>query len=172
MQEVGTFSQGRWLPEEHQKFIEAILKYGNEWINVQKYIGTRSITQARSHAQKFFTKLKKTDILTNTPNNSIKLLHNKMNEMEEAEYNTTLNKLNKLAFERKNSISRKNSGVSCFSNILPSPSSIKTIEIKNIDEFLNLDTENPVKKDSKEEIKINANQTGKITTTCSDYNLQ
>lgn len=91
--------------------------------------------------------------------------------MGQAEYNTTLNKLNKLGFERKNSISRKNSVVSCFSNILTSPSK-KTIEVKNIDEFVNLDPENPVKKDSKEEIKINANQTGKITTTCSDYNLQ
>ncbi len=33
--------------------------YGNEWRKVQEYIGTRSSTQARSHAQKFFIRLKK-----------------------------------------------------------------------------------------------------------------
>jgi SHAQKYF class myb-like DNA-binding protein len=53
------FNQGRWLPEEHSKFIEAMYLYGNEWKRVQKYIGTRSSTQARSHAQKFFIRLKK-----------------------------------------------------------------------------------------------------------------
>ena len=40
------------------RFIEAINFYGNEWKEVQKYIGTRSSNQVRSHAQKFFLKLK------------------------------------------------------------------------------------------------------------------
>jgi SHAQKYF class myb-like DNA-binding protein len=53
------FNQGRWLPEEHKKFIEAMYIYGNEWKKVQEYIGTRSSTQARSHAQKFFIRLRK-----------------------------------------------------------------------------------------------------------------
>ena len=44
--------------EEHQKFIDGILEYGNEWKKVQQIIKTRSSTQARSHAQKFFLKLK------------------------------------------------------------------------------------------------------------------
>ena len=48
------FHAGRWTEEEHQKFIDGILEYGNEWKNVQKIIKTRSSTQARSHAQKFF----------------------------------------------------------------------------------------------------------------------
>ena len=50
---------GRWTKEEHEKFIEGILSYGNEWKKVQKIIKTRSSTQARSHAQKYFLKLKK-----------------------------------------------------------------------------------------------------------------
>jgi len=52
------FNNGRWNEEEHKKFIEAILLYGNEWKRVQQYIKTRSSTQARSHAQKFFIRLK------------------------------------------------------------------------------------------------------------------
>lgn len=58
---------GRWTKEEHEKFIEGILAYGNEWKKVQKIIKTRSSTQARSHAQKYFLKLKKeinSDILS------------------------------------------------------------------------------------------------------------
>lgn len=53
------FNLGRWQPEEHQRFIQAMFLYGNEWRKVQEYIGTRSSTQARSHAQKFFIRLKK-----------------------------------------------------------------------------------------------------------------
>ena len=53
------FNNGRWSEEEHKKFIEGILEYGNEWKNVQNVIKTRSSTQARSHAQKFFLKIKK-----------------------------------------------------------------------------------------------------------------
>jgi len=53
------FNIGRWTEHEHKKFLEAILMYGNEWKSVQKYISSRSSTQARSHAQKFFLRLKK-----------------------------------------------------------------------------------------------------------------
>jgi len=56
----GDYNQGRWLAEEHNKFIQAMYLFGNEWKKVQEYIGTRSSTQARSHAQKFFIRLKKT----------------------------------------------------------------------------------------------------------------
>ena len=51
-------NEGRWEPDEHIRFIEAINKFGNEWKEVQKYVGTRSSNQVRSHAQKFFLKLK------------------------------------------------------------------------------------------------------------------
>ena len=53
------YNAGRWTNEEHEKFIEGILKFGNEWKRVQSIIKTRSSTQARSHAQKFFLRLKK-----------------------------------------------------------------------------------------------------------------
>jgi SHAQKYF class myb-like DNA-binding protein len=53
------FNTGRWTPQEHSKFIEAIIIYGNDWKRVQQHIKTRSPAQARSHAQKFFIRLKK-----------------------------------------------------------------------------------------------------------------
>lgn len=58
-QKESKFSTGRWTHEEHVKFIEAMFLYGNEWKRVQEHIKTRSSTQARSHAQKFFIRLKK-----------------------------------------------------------------------------------------------------------------
>lgn len=53
------FNRGRWTTEEHLKFIKGFLEYGNEWKKVQSLIITRSSTQARSHAQKFFLRIKK-----------------------------------------------------------------------------------------------------------------
>jgi SHAQKYF class myb-like DNA-binding protein len=50
---------GRWTMDEHFRFIEALQRYGKEWKRVQQHVGTRSSTQARSHAQKFFVKLEK-----------------------------------------------------------------------------------------------------------------
>lgn len=55
----GLFNSGRWSDEEHLKFIEGIVEYGNDWKKVQKLIKTRSSTQARSHAQKYFSQIKK-----------------------------------------------------------------------------------------------------------------
>lgn len=52
-------NNGRWSEEEHIKFIEAIFIYGNEWRKVKDHIKTRSSSQARSHAQKYFLKLHK-----------------------------------------------------------------------------------------------------------------
>lgn len=53
---------GRWTREEHYRFLEALKLYGKEWKRVQQHVETRSSTQARSHAQKFFVKLEKKDL--------------------------------------------------------------------------------------------------------------
>lgn len=39
--------------------MEALKRYGKEWQKVQQHVSTRTSTQARSHAQKFFVKLDK-----------------------------------------------------------------------------------------------------------------
>lgn len=52
------YVKGRWTKDEHIKFVEAIMMHGNEWKKVQKVVKSRSSIQARSHAQKFFKKLR------------------------------------------------------------------------------------------------------------------
>lgn len=53
------FKTGRWTRLEHFKFLEALKMFGKEWSKVQQHVLTRTSTQARSHAQKFFAKLEK-----------------------------------------------------------------------------------------------------------------
>ena len=49
---------GRWDKEEHNKFLEGIVKYGINWRKIKSLINTRTSVQIRSHAQKFFQKMK------------------------------------------------------------------------------------------------------------------
>ena len=51
-------NEGKWSKEEHIKFLEAIIKYGINWKKVKAMVKTRTLIQIRSHAQKFFRKLK------------------------------------------------------------------------------------------------------------------
>ena len=94
---------GRWRPEEHKKFIEAIIKYGNNWKDVEKYIDTRTSTQARSHAQKYFEKMKKNkylkfikplnlDCSDNFTNSTIMQLHKLYGSKSKSEINSIVNK--------------------------------------------------------------------------------
>lgn len=104
------FNTGRWHPEEHQRFIEALLKYGNDWKNVQKHVGSRSSTQARSHAQKFFVKIGKMEIENlqlDFENNSLKSLNIMASRLNSEQLTRAIKSLNELAFDRKNS-GRKN----------------------------------------------------------------
>lgn len=56
---------GRWTKAEHARFLEgkfnylqiALKLYGKHWKLVEKHIGTRSGTQVRSHAQKYYMKI-------------------------------------------------------------------------------------------------------------------
>lgn len=52
------FNDGRWTKDEHNQFIQGIVLYGNNWKKVKSLIGTRDLVQVRSHAQKFFNKIK------------------------------------------------------------------------------------------------------------------
>ena len=49
---------GRWKFKEHIQFLEGLDKYGVNWKKIRPLIKTRTPSQIRSHAQKFFLKLK------------------------------------------------------------------------------------------------------------------
>jgi len=48
----GNHQIGKWAKEEHDKFMEAFYNFGKSWKKIQECVGTRTITQVRSHAQK------------------------------------------------------------------------------------------------------------------------
>ena len=50
--------RGRWSEEEHDKFLEGLVLYGIKWKNFKQLIKSRSLNQIRSHAQKFYLKMK------------------------------------------------------------------------------------------------------------------
>ena len=101
---------GRWSRDEHKKFIEAIIKFGNNWKEVQEYVNSRTSTQARSHAQKFFEKIKKNNTLQffesldsdyseNFTNATIMQLHNKYGNKSKSEINNVVNKFLSLEYD-------------------------------------------------------------------------
>ena len=48
-----------WTPEEHAKFLDCLSRFGRDWKRAESEIGTKNVLQIRSHAQKYFMKLKK-----------------------------------------------------------------------------------------------------------------
>ncbi|KDO31604.1 hypothetical protein SPRG_19507 [Saprolegnia parasitica CBS 223.65] len=52
-------NEGRWTDTEHGLFLDGLRRYGRQWFNVGKVVKTRSVTQIRTHAQKYFAKQEK-----------------------------------------------------------------------------------------------------------------
>jgi SHAQKYF class myb-like DNA-binding protein len=50
---------GRWTALEHELFLQGLERYGKNWKAIERVVGTRTSTQARSHAQKYFLKADK-----------------------------------------------------------------------------------------------------------------
>ena len=57
-EELKNKNEGRWSFEERIRFIEALIVKGKNWRGIQKYIGSRTCAQTRSHAQKLLLKLR------------------------------------------------------------------------------------------------------------------
>src|SRR5437868_1137530 len=53
-----TLSKARenWTEQEHSKFLTAVSLYERDWKRVSAFIQTKSLSQVRSHAQKFLAK--------------------------------------------------------------------------------------------------------------------
>ena len=46
-----------WTDQEHERFLDAIQNFGHKNVKaISAYVGTRSATQVRTHAQKYFLK--------------------------------------------------------------------------------------------------------------------
>ena len=52
------FYNGRWTEEERNRFIQGIALFGINYKKIKTLIPTRTAVQVRSHAQKFFLKMK------------------------------------------------------------------------------------------------------------------
>jgi SHAQKYF class myb-like DNA-binding protein len=135
-----SFNRGRWHAEEHQRFIEGLLEYGNDWKNVQKFVGSRSSTQARSHAQKFFVKIGKTQIENlnlDFENNSLKSLNIMASKLNSDQLSRAIKNLNELVFDRKNS-GRKNAKFEKNQKFEISEDTEfeKSLQIKNLSEIV------------------------------------
>ena len=52
-------NRGIWSSDEHIKFIKAFVYFGKDYKRIQKYISSRDPIQIRTHAQKFFIRLKR-----------------------------------------------------------------------------------------------------------------
>lgn len=54
---IGSKLKGRWSKEEHDNFLKGVGLYGRNWdIIMTLYVPTRTVTQIRTHAQKYFKK--------------------------------------------------------------------------------------------------------------------
>ncbi|KAL9994083.1 putative transcription factor MYB-HB-like family [Helianthus debilis subsp. tardiflorus] len=54
-----TKSREIWSDPEHDKFLEALQLFDRDWKKIEAFIGSKTVIQIRSHAQKYFLKVQK-----------------------------------------------------------------------------------------------------------------
>ncbi|XP_063946467.1 protein REVEILLE 6 isoform X2 [Daucus carota subsp. sativus] len=54
-----TKSRESWSEPEHDKFLEALTLFDRDWKKIEAFIGSKTVIQIRSHAQKYFLKVQK-----------------------------------------------------------------------------------------------------------------
>ncbi|KAE9464831.1 hypothetical protein C3L33_03265, partial [Rhododendron williamsianum] len=62
-----TKSRESWTEPEHDKFLEALQLFDRDWKKIEAFIGSKSVIQIRSHAQKYFLKAQKSGIGEHLP---------------------------------------------------------------------------------------------------------
>ncbi len=169
-------NEGRWNDDEHLRFIEAISIYGNNWKEVQKYVGTRSSNQVRSHAQKFILKLKtfKDDSLgIDLTDNSLKNLNDIIRVIKEIEKD---NKNNNILLFMNQKLSEKNmkTNENTFNKNKKKGKIIKNNnDIKeNIDMNTNIDINNVAQKIDNKKLIFESNINSINNENINNYNYE
>lgn len=54
-----TKSREIWTEPEHDKFLEALQLFDRDWKKIEAFVGSKTVIQIRSHAQKYFMKVQK-----------------------------------------------------------------------------------------------------------------
>ncbi|KAG6434408.1 hypothetical protein SASPL_106040 [Salvia splendens] len=62
-----TKSRESWSDQEHDKFLEALQLFDRDWKKIEAFIGSKTVIQIRSHAQKYFLKVQKNGTSEHVP---------------------------------------------------------------------------------------------------------
>ncbi|CAN8257328.1 unnamed protein product [Cochlearia groenlandica] len=62
-----TKSRESWTEGEHDKFLEALQLFDRDWKRIEGFVGSKTVIQIRSHAQKYFLKVQKNGTLAHVP---------------------------------------------------------------------------------------------------------
>lgn len=89
-------NEGRWSYEEQKEFIKALSKFGPNWKKIKLYINFRTLPQIRSHAQKFFKRLKQcknNQLGIDFTRDSIRSIKDMINHIKSVNINYDINKV-------------------------------------------------------------------------------
>ncbi|KAF5176792.1 Reveille 6-like [Thalictrum thalictroides] len=56
-----------WTEQEHDKFLEALQLFDRDWKKIEAFVGSKTVIQIRSHAQKYFIKVQKNGTSEHVP---------------------------------------------------------------------------------------------------------
>ncbi|KAK7340307.1 hypothetical protein VNO77_21009 [Canavalia gladiata] len=62
-----TKSRESWTDQEHDKFLEALHLFDRDWKKIEAFVGSKTVIQIRSHAQKYFLKVQKNGTSEHVP---------------------------------------------------------------------------------------------------------